>query len=131
MTTELVIQRSDHDCVVACLAMWTGIDYDRIAAEVPRVGGGVCLWDAVKYLRANGYTARRSVWWFHSHKAILDLPSLNHVGGMHAVYWDGDELFDPNQGRPGKLVWTRALLEAKPHWGGTVTETPIEDEPSG
>jgi hypothetical protein len=129
MATKFVQQRNDHDCVIACLAMWTGHDYDDVASRLVRVNDGVCLWEAVKYLRSVGQPARRSIWWFHTHRAILDLPSLNFVGGMHAVYWDGERLFDPNEKRPGRLVWTRELLTAKPSWGGTVTETPIDDEP--
>ncbi len=127
--TTLVQQRNDSDCVIACLAMWTGRDYDEVAASVVRLNGGVCLWEAVTYLRSVGQQARRSIWWFHTHRAILDLPSVNFVGGMHAVYWDGEQIFDPNQGRPGRLVWTRELLTARPNWGGTVTETLLEDEP--
>jgi hypothetical protein len=127
--TSFVQQRNDHDCVIACLAMWMDRDYDEIAKAVLRVNEGVCLWDAVSYMRVNGIPARRSSWWFHSHKAILDVPSLNFVGGMHAIYWDGERLFDPNKGRAGRIEWTSELLDAKPSWGGTITEVPIDDEP--
>lgn len=129
--TVLIQQRTDQDCVIACLAMYTGADYGDVLANVNRHGkGGVCLHDAVAYLRKTGFElARRTVWFFESHKAIMDVPSLNAIGGMHAIYWDGKEIFDPQQGRAGKLFWTRELLFAKCSWGGTITEAEIEAEP--
>lgn len=128
--TTFVQQKRDDDCVVACLAMWTGFAHGMIDGALKSLpGGGKCLFDAAALLRSIGTPARRTVYFFESEKAILDLPSFNRPGGMHACYWDGERLYDPNEGRPGKLVWTTDLLRHHRSWGGTITAVPLEDEP--
>jgi len=110
--------------------MWAGESYEAVLAGVrPHPSGGICLWDAADYLRQLRIPARRTSWFFESERAILDVPSLNFVGGMHAIYWDGERLWDPNDGRPARLVWTRDLLDRKGSWGGTITAVSINEEP--
>lgn len=130
MTFEPVYQRTSSDCVVCCLAMYLGVSYEEARAMVQdHPGGGVCFNQAVEALRKRGRSARRSVYFFSGFPAILDLPSLNLVGRMHACYWDGEKAWDPNAGKSDRLVWTTELVMVRCAWGGTITEVPVEDEP--
>lgn len=54
------------------------------------VGDFVCLY------RQNAISPEyfRSMAW--GRRALMSVPSLNHEGGWHMVYWDGRVLFDPS-----------------------------------
>lgn len=38
-------------------------------------------------------------------RAVLSVNSLNNNGGSHAVYWDGEKVYDPQEGIEGKIAF--------------------------
>lgn len=117
-----VQQRADNDCVIACVAMWTERGYERVAEKL-KAGSLDCAVDYLK--KEHGWNVHRHVQWYEYKPAILDVPSLNIPGGKHALFWDGRNLFDPNSGRPGRLVWTKELLDVKRSWCGSICEREV------
>lgn len=127
--TKHITQRNYNDCMLACIAMAAGKDYDELwspelVQEIVE-SRGVSNDRANKLLEHAGFHPyvngdEGKIVWRHNlsagvplcdgllrnmlqgRRAILSVPSLNHLGGWHAVYWDGGELFDPNKGFDGK-----------------------------
>lgn len=110
--TELVRQRTRHDCAICTIAMATGKAYDDVMAAALKVDA----FDAEKGMHAEyrvleqfglkqmaefrilhrGVLAPEFFLHFSwARRAILAVPSLNKEGGFHSVYWDGRALFDP------------------------------------
>jgi hypothetical protein len=38
-------------------------------------------------------------------RALLSVSSLNIDHGSHMIYWDGTRIWDPNDGKEGKLAF--------------------------
>lgn len=116
----MVKQRSEFDCVLACLAMASEKDYDSIfdedfrqRIEISRTCSGDNLDEAIAragfiksetvkcvyVLNTNIHIIRQMLW---KRKAMLQVDSLNYESGQHMVYWDGNELHDPSN----KLSYT-------------------------
>lgn len=126
-----VYQRTNSDCMLACIAMaarkeygevwtpeWTaevverrGADYEftqkalEHAGFHPWVNGdvGKIVWHSHVREGMSREGLLRAM--LHGRRAILSVPSLNHFAGWHAVFWDGGELFDPNNPGDGKQVY--------------------------
>lgn len=106
---EIVQQRSDWDCVIACLAMWTGRSYEEVLAVASELDpklrfegrgvDGVLKQDIMK--RFNMYSAVMMSA-YSCLRGILSFPSLNVPGGAHAVYYDGRYIHDPQTDRPNR-----------------------------
>jgi hypothetical protein len=119
--TDLIRQRTPHQCAIATVAMATGWDYDEVLDAGLSSGGftedegcrhyskmlealgysyrfvnGEPVGDFVVLSRAYAISAEffRSQAW--GRRAILSVPSLAKPGGWHSVYWDGRQVFDPN-----------------------------------
>ena len=70
--------------------------------------------------------ARESFEWDEKQPAILTVPSLNHLGFLHYIIWDGEQYLDPSNGAKrypadgpalhGKLrvFWAHAILWGTP-----------------
>lgn len=97
-----VLQRSDNDCMLCCVAMMAELSYEA----VERAAALLCS-DYDPYLmpmphglmrqllHAAGQAAVTSIYMDWSHPAIVGVPSLLHPGFGHALFWTGDELIDP------------------------------------
>lgn len=117
---ELIKQRTTSDCAICCLAMLTGLCYEAV---IEAVGDS---FDPEKGMRRD-YVALNRLGFQMSNKmdgtgdfirlhhsiltpsyfrifafgrrALLSVPSLNIEDGLHMVYWDGYEVFDPANGK--------------------------------
>lgn len=112
---NLVSQRRTYDCVLACLAMATGKNYEDLwpqefcdAVEDAKGTSKNGLHDRALELagleRGKDYISvycggfqpgllRQMLW---GRRACIQVPSLNHEGAQHFVYWDGFQLHDPS-----------------------------------
>jgi hypothetical protein len=92
--------------------MFLGIDYERVAKQcsgMELVYAGLVnsreeyiagLFEVEIVFRDVAHLDR-------SRPAVLTVPSLNSGSGQtHAVYWDGQRIWDPNHGRSGKKSYT-------------------------
>lgn len=115
--TELVQQKSESDCMLACLAMASGREYLDIfdptfvsRVEAAQTCSGELLIEA--YSRA-GFVQNQNMWVVYvgvgrevavaairsliqGRRAIIQVPSLNRDKAEHFVYWDGSTLYDPS-----------------------------------
>lgn len=118
MGAQFVQQRFSGDCQLCCLAMFLGVSYEEVVKHVwgnelvhglrdERTEYILGLFEADVVIRDVNRLDR-------SQPAVLTVPSLNHYdGGRHVVYWDGERVWDPNQGVPGKKTYTnQAAWEA-------------------
>lgn len=101
-------QQNQYDCVVACLAMHTGKDYDYIrtwfidrGSSLPRGfttstrRSGVNLLQISSFMIEHGIPGRIS-----NDKSMGQEPALVFItpisrGGNHVLYWNGSALIDP------------------------------------
>lgn len=130
LDVRLVCQRGDDDCVVACIATVAGCPYEQAkdacidAAEVLGVGPDDWLpvsWEVMaEALGKLGCLTTRPIWGPTHIGAmsvnIVSVPSLNHLGLMHAIVVIGGEpekgvegslVLDPQNFRPGKRYYSR------------------------
>jgi hypothetical protein len=116
--TELVIQRTTHDCSPCCLAMALELPYDQIISLAgkdfdPEKGmwsvQGVLERAGLSHAYENGHPVGdfvqrhrgyeisaayfRDLAW--GRRALLSVPSLN-FGGHHMVFFDGRKVWDPS-----------------------------------
>jgi len=113
--TKFVQQRMPADCAVAALAMFLNLAYEDIARHctgAELVDSGL-TWIRENYI-LNLYKTPCDVFdktvmdW--SKPAILSVPSLNEAEGVtHSVYWDGRRIWDPQQGRAGKVAYRNQM----------------------
>lgn len=144
-----VYQKNNNDCMLACVAMAAGRPYDELwtAADIedvierqgadnkftsdlleragfhPYVNGdrGKIVWKVnVGDHQSRGHFLTGLL---RGRRAILSVPSLNHFAGWHAVYWDGHELFDPNNPANGKQIY-RWIEQLAPREVWVFDETP-------
>lgn len=126
----LVTQRATFDCVLACLAMAKGRDYDALWPQTFR--------DEVEKAQGTGkgdlhdrafamaglergrdcisvYCRQLPVDFVHKmlwgRRALVQVPSLNFEDASHYVYWDGAQLLDPSTKQ--RYLW---LSSTAPEW---------------
>lgn len=116
--TKLIQQKFSSDCGVACLAMFLGRPYEDVAVHCsgwelmrhglsgPRVDFLTCLFGV-----EINYRHPDVIDW--TKPAVLSVTSLN-VDGAHAVYWDGERINDPNEGKPGKRAYSEDINKRGP-----------------
>lgn len=97
---NLVIMKEVGDCGPACLAMVLGKTLEDVTKDFPdRYHRGVSEEEMVGYLADHKVPSLASLVWPHrSVPAILTVPSLNHLGLLHFVVWDGTQILDPSEG---------------------------------
>ena len=112
-TYELVNQRKSFDCVVACLSMFTGEDYEIIYGMLKRLGWrddleiGVSDRLIVALLKEFGERPVRS-FQLHPVPSLVVVPSVNKRHTFHCVFYDGDEtVFDPMYGKKFKNFYDK------------------------
>lgn len=120
--TDLIQQRTPHDCALACMAMLTGKTWEETNAIIGHLveyegerrgmkdkqealellgfsndyenGENVGTYSAMRRPYCISPEFFRSITW--GRRALLSVPSLNNPGGWHMIYWDGAKLFDPS-----------------------------------
>ena len=112
----MIKQRYEFDCILACLAMASGNDYDELwdmsfieKIETAHTCTGDNLDEAfrragyikdvnMKCVYVNPHSvsslAVRDLLW--KRKAMIQVDSLNYERGMHMIYWTGTEILDPS-----------------------------------
>lgn len=122
--TKMVKMKKCGDCGPACLAMVLECTLEE-AWEMVRATptGGVVPEEMVKALVDHGVPAiEASVMPHHTVGAILTVPSLNHPGLLHYIYWNGEEIFDPTNGAL-RYPDDAPVLDGKrlsPQWASTI-----------
>jgi ABC-type bacteriocin/lantibiotic exporter with double-glycine peptidase domain len=106
--TKLIKQQKPYDCAVACIAMATGKPYDDIQKrhfhqKVDLRKDGLFDSEIIATLRHEGMDV--SVGKYNGSPCIMTVPSLNFAKSWHVVYWDGDQILDPQNGRKGKKYY--------------------------
>lgn len=140
MKTDLIYQRTDADCGVACLAMALGIGYDDIIREMGTTCQkiGVTAHETILLLMRWGWRpvylityeaisgqdehAGQRLTMTHSQASLLictkNIPAVLTVqcpdGGLHAVYFDGWRILCPRRGVMGPADYFEqyVILEA-------------------
>lgn len=126
-----VQQKTSNDCMLACIAMAAGKTWEEVWDQtwldrVCKAQGASDEFtkEALEHAGFHPYVngdVGKIVWtinvWNHfsredflqrllsGRRAIISVPSLNHYGGWHVVFWDGHKLFDPNKGVEGKQYY--------------------------
>lgn len=115
--TKLIQQRNRSDCGLAAMAMALGKEYDELwtPEDVQKVLDERGISDVGDWLERKGLKRREdfsTVYTFGREKAaellwgrpaLLSIVSLNEQQGNHLVYFDGYRIWDPQEGREGKL----------------------------
>ena len=107
MADLLVNQRTNFDCAVAATAMYLGQPYEKTAGLFYDVLGckedhGIYASDIVEALGRRGVPAVTAPFYIHGVPGVITGPSLNFPGKMHAMYWTGKHILDPQHGRDKK-----------------------------
>jgi len=110
---NLIQQKFSSDCGVAALAMFLGRPYEDVAVhcsgwELMRHGLSGPRTDFLASLFGVEISYRHPDVIDWTKPAVLSVPSLN-IDGSHAVYWDGQRINDPNEGKAGKRVYSESL----------------------
>lgn len=101
---KYISQKEPYDCVVACLSMFVDKPYSQIKNKYFKnqdfshntSSPGVGYDKEVEVLKLEGYTAKDISPELPPRNAIVTVPSLNYENSLHAVFWDGLTIFDPN-----------------------------------
>lgn len=116
--TTLIKQEGASDCELACMAMALGMTYDDLRARLGpgfvrliNLSGTSDFYEDVmlatlglvehqdyekglfSHHQMTMWFAKRALW---GRRAILSVRSKNNVDGRHAIYWDGERIFDPS-----------------------------------
>jgi hypothetical protein len=80
--------------------MATGRGYHEIAPLFPGHSEGfpygVSSDKQLPVLKSLGWNPCVTLNWYHAYPAIVRVASLNFLGKLHSVYWDGENLYDPS-----------------------------------
>lgn len=111
MTIKLVTQ-GDKDCVLACIAMASGLSLDDVREAYPEFDGtGINTMETIKIIERLKIPY---VWQINAHiyeqrVYILTVPSLNFPGGNHSIVvsYDNDvpSVYDSNNGYEGRKFY--------------------------
>lgn len=115
---EIIQQRYEYDCVIASIAMWANLSYEDVMGVCVRLGyerdpdsrKGLSSVEGYSICRKLGIRPFVIDEAYGGVKGILSLPSLNHPGGAHAVFYDGRDIHDPQTGKEGKQWYANNLL---------------------
>jgi hypothetical protein len=132
----LIRQRYDIDCVIATIAMYTHKTYEDVIEVCERLKIrplGLCGYDSIRILKEFGHELVQCFDFYDFVPCIVSVPSLNSRGKMHSVYWDGQRVWDPQEGNEGKEFYDNELL-----FGGfasvlvdmKLVHAPIEESPT-
>ena len=114
---EHIMQKCGETCVVACLSMVTGKDFERVKSEVTQQKMLIpMIPDAyMDYLVQNDFfpspvSANSPSPFIFGQLYLVTVASINNIGGLHMVIIDyrGDDVkvYDPNKGTERKALTT-------------------------
>ena len=137
---KIVNQREDNDCAIACVAMVTGLPYERVIGNVKAVDRGLSDRQTTLLLMKLGFYVEdygfRSSSLAHGGLYIAAVPSLNIPGHMHYVVVDvrtpGDAdgiVYDPNYERKGKKWYGQPETRIVYSWGKLLQIKQIPQDP--
>lgn len=109
-------QRTNKDCAICTLAMFLGVPYEEVKITTEQMEsilfGGMEREVEDAILLAHGYEVGKhytrmhaAPWWattgfvknmLWGRRAIISVMSKNYRDATHAVYWDGEALYDPS-----------------------------------
>lgn len=129
---EIVSQRTDSDCTIASLAIYTGQCYEDI--EMARIKLGFkCPMspdEEIRILRHFGYKPVVLQQWVWQVPCIVSVPSINIPTLAHAVVWSGDcsegKVFDPQSTRENKKFYTTEMFLNCRSWSHCICD--LRDE---
>jgi len=103
---ELINQRTNFDCTAAALAMFFGYKYDDFLSKYfadYKFDRPVSYGEELKIFHSEGARyINVPTWTMPKCKCIAVVPSMNWPGKLHSVFYDGENLFDPQANREGK-----------------------------
>jgi hypothetical protein len=101
--STLIKQRTTNDCGVACIAMYLGCDYEAAVELARKATKGAWTPDMpvnfateLATLRLAGHSSAIVQEFDPERPAIISILSLNFPDLLHAVYWNGNEVYDPS-----------------------------------
>lgn len=116
----VIEKQGQYECLLASFAMLTGIDLKTVRKEFKKIG-----WkhtpkgandDHVHAVAKNLGLKLVRFHHFLDLPCIVTLKSINFENVLHAVYWDGKEILDPNYNVPGREYyspqWTPTTIGA-------------------
>lgn len=111
-------QKSNWDCCIASVAMITRNDYETVLDQFKKIfprnrKSGLTDPEIIKLLKSFKFKPKIINAVVLNVPAILFLPSKNEKGS-HAVYFDGQEIFDPNYRVRGKKYYGRNIPKQFP-----------------
>lgn len=110
-----------YGCVPSCLSLLMNRSYTSVVDEY------FSDYDLNKYgvdniteqniLEDSGFEIRivRKRWNL-TVPSLLTVQSLNEPSSWHCVWWDGDDLIDPNQYVPGRQIYSKIFLLTHLHY---------------
>ena len=131
---NLINQKNDSDCVVACIAMFAQCSYEDVIKKCnkfriePR---GISDENCQIILASLGFNTIKLPLWCWGSPGILALPSINLAGKSHVVFWTGDynegEILDPQKNREDKSFYDKDLVLKYSGFGTFITDSRHED----
>jgi hypothetical protein len=115
-----VKQKHDWDCVIASIAMMAGVEYNDVLKTYIKLypkhqKSGLNDDEIFHILSQFGIRPKIIDAVVKNLSGIMFLPSKNDKGGSHAVYFTGDEIFDPNYRIKGKKYYAKKIPKKFPH----------------
>lgn len=105
MTTEIVNQRTDTDCVIASFSMWLKKPYEEVMDKAVELGvspNKAGMTDDAEDTLGRGFGMKLArMRYYAGVEGILSVPSLNFPLKSHAVYVKNYKLHDPQTNRFG------------------------------
>jgi hypothetical protein len=113
--TPIVYQRSDQDCMVCVLAMFTGRDYNDIVLAARAIHPEynslrMAMTHTImrRIAHDSGLVLLSGIYMDWRAPGIVGVVSKTHENCGHALFWDGETLHDPS----GSGKYDRASIEA-------------------
>ncbi len=120
---DLVRQKTDNDCMLACLATFSSSSYDDIKLVMHKLKLKLPLSNdgGMQILEHMGYKPILLKTWVWHVPGILTVPSLNFPGFNHVVVWSGNckkgKVLDPQFCRKNKKAYdTERVLHGNIGW---------------
>ena len=127
-----VMQKTDSDCAVATLSMYTDMCYDQIIKVIDeyKIKIPISTNDSMRILKILGYSPVRLHTWVWQSRCIVSVPSLNFPSKNHSVVWSGNcsrgEVFDPQHGRVMKSFYSTQEFIGCRAWSNIIAD--LRDE---
>ena len=118
-------QLQNYDCVVATISSFTDLPYNQILQEnfkdhdfeiegVKTNDIIIIVKKYIKNVKMIDYPYKNSDVLPENKHAIVGVPSLNYENALHAIYWTGKEIYDPNIGNKNKKLYTTEKIMNNP-----------------